>query len=289
MTIKVYADVLFFTNFMMDYILLCTTAFFAKKPYRFVRALLASVAGALFASVLFFFSLKPYFMLPLTLFVSLFMVGVAFYPKGAGQYAKLAAIFYLVSFVLGGAAFALLSFLNRNLGVNFLMRAWVIYADINVYSLLAVFAVSVVVIHASCAVIKKQRIKSRYLYTVCIEKNGVCISDVALLDTGNFLKDPISQKSVVIAQWCVVSKLFGTNDLTALVVARPTEFCYIPCRGICGTAGLFAFSPDRVTIDGSETEEDVLIGISEGAPDKDDTYHIILPNDCGATSVAERM
>ncbi len=289
MVIKVYADALFIINFIIDYILLCTTAFFAKKPQQFVRTCLASAVGALFASVVFFFPLKPYCLLPLTFLTSLFMVAIVLNGMRGKQFVKQMAIYYLVCFVLGGASFALLSLANRYQGVNFLINAGVIYADINAYTLLAAFAVSVAAIHISCGFIRKQRHKSQYLYHVEIKKNGACVTDVALFDTGNFLKDPISQKSVVIAEWRAVSKLFGTNNLSQLVLEMPSEFCYIPCHSVGGVSGLFAFTPDQVLIDGAPLYEAVLIGICEKTLDTDERFRIILPNDFHAMCKAERM
>ncbi|MBQ7006371.1 MAG: sigma-E processing peptidase SpoIIGA [Oscillospiraceae bacterium] len=279
MVIKVYADALFIINFIMDYILLCTTAFFAKKPQRVVRTCLASAVGALFASVVFFFPLKPYCLLPLTFLTSLFMVAIVLNKAGGRQFVKQMAIYYLVCFVLGGTSFAFLCLANRYQGVNFLINAGVIYADINAYTLLAVFAVSVAAIHLSCGFIRKQRIKSQYLYRVEIEKNGVCVTDVALFDTGNFLKDPISQKRVILAEWKAVSQLFNTNNLSQLVFENPAEFCYIPCRSAIGASGIFAFTPDKVRLEGALLEEAVLIGVCEKALDTDGRYRFILPND----------
>lgn len=289
MVIKVYADALFIINFMIDYILLCTTAFFAKKPQRFVRTCLASAVGALFASVVFFFPLKPYCLLPLTVLTSIFMVAIVLNKACGKQFVKQMAIYYLVCFVLGGASFALLSLANRYQGVNFLINAGVIYADINAYTLLAVFAVSVAVIHVACGFIRKQRIKSQFLYRVSIEKNGVCVTDVALFDTGNFLKDPISQKRVILAEWEAVSQLFGVKNLSQLVLEMPSEFCYIPCRSVSGVSGVFAFTPDKVLVEGALLEETVLIGICEKTLDTDGLFRIILPNDFHATCKAERM
>lgn len=283
MVIKVYADALFIINFIMDYILLCTTAFFAKKPQRFVRTCLASMVGALFASVVFFFPLKPYCLLPLTVLTSLFMVAIVLSGSRGMQFVKQMAIYYLVCFVLGGTAFAFLSLANRYQGVNFLINAGVIYADINAYTLLALFAVSVAVIHLSCGFIRKQRIKAKFLYRVEIEKNGVCVTDVALFDTGNFLKDPISQKRVILAEWQAVCQLFGTSDLSQLVLEHPTEFCYIPCRSVGGVSGVFAFTPDSVLVEGALLEDAVLIGICEKTLDTDGRYRFILPNDFHAT------
>lgn len=283
MVIKVYADALFIINFIIDYILLCTTAFFAKKPQRFVRTCLASIVGALFASVVFFFPLKPYCLLPLTFLTSLFMVAIVLSGASGKQFVKQMAIYYLVCFVLGGTSFAFLCLANRYQGVNFLINAGVIYADINAYTLLAVFAVSVAAIHVACGFIRKQRIKSRFLYRVEIEKKGVCVTDVALFDTGNFLKDPISQKSVILAEWKAVCKLFNTNNLSQLVLEMPSEFCYIPCRSVGGVSEVFAFTPDKVLVEGALLEEAVLIGICEKALDTDGRYRFILPNDFHAT------
>ncbi len=289
MTVKVYVDVLFIINFIIDYILLSITSLFVKKRPRIIRTCLASAFGAVYAAFVFFMPFGTLFIFTLSVLTSFCMVMITYGIKNAAFLLKNIAVFYLVSFVTSGAGFAVLFFGNKFGKVNFAVNAGIFYADINAYAMLAIFVVSVTVIHLSAGYIKKQHIKSQFLYNITIEKNGKSVTDTALFDTGNFLRDPISQNSVVIAEWQTVSALFSGGRLSECVAKLPEEFIYIPCHGINGNAGLFAFRPDKIISDEITLSDSVFVGITETPLDREGGYRMILPNDFQISNRTERM
>lgn len=289
MTVKVYVDVLFIINFIIDYILLSITSFFIKKKNSVFRTSLASIFGAVYASFVFFIPLGVFFIFTLSAVISFLMVIIAFGGKNAVFLLKNIAVFYLVSFVSAGAGFAVLVLGNRFGKINFAVNSGIFYADINAYTMLAVFVLSVTIIHMATGYIKKQRIKSQYLYNVTIEKNGKSVTDTALFDTGNFLREPVSQKSVIIAEWQTVSSLFQESSLHECVANAPKEFMYIPFRGIGACSGLYAFTPDKIFSDEIKVPESVFVGISEMQLDTEGGYRMILPNNSLVLDRTERM
>ncbi len=289
MTVKVYVDVLFIINFIIDYILLSITSLFVKKRPSIVKTCLASALGAVYAAFVFFIPLGTFFIFTLSALTSLFMVIITYGVRNAAFLFKNIAVFYLVSFVTSGVGFAVLFLGNRYGKINFAVNAGVFYADINAYTMLAIFVVSVTVIHLAVGYVKKQRIKAQFLYNVTIEKNGKSVTDTALFDTGNFLRDPISQNSVLVAEWQTVSVFFSDGTLSECVAKHPGEFLYIPCHGINGNAGLFAFRPDKIISDEITLSDSVFVGISETPLDKEGGYRMILPNDSTCINRTERM
>ncbi len=275
MEVKIFVDVLFIINFIIDYILLSVTSFFAKKSPSLFKMCLSSVIGALFSSAMFFVPESSLFSFFSSLTVAFLMVFFAFGTNKAFVLIKDTAIFYLVSAVVSGIGF---SFVFSGKILKSAINNGIFYADINAYTLLLVFVVSVFLIHTSTGYIKKQKIKSSYIYNVTIERNGRTICDSALFDTANFMRDPISQKSVIIAEWQSVSSLFDENAITEAIVNNPKDFLYIACNGIGGSTGMYAFSPDKVTSSEICFFEPVLVAITEIPLDKDGSYRIILPN-----------
>ena len=83
MEVKIFVDVLFIINFIIDYILLSVTSFFVKKTPNFLRMCLASAVGALYAAVAFFFSSGTLFSLCATFCVAFLMIFFAFGIKSA--------------------------------------------------------------------------------------------------------------------------------------------------------------------------------------------------------------
>lgn len=276
MTVKVYVDVLFIINFIADYILLSVTAFFIKRKVSYSRLVLSSSFGALYSVISFFMNIEPICLFLFSLTVAFIMIFLCFGIKSCVLLLKTISVFYIVSLCTAGLGFSLL-LMQKN--KNFLIGSGFFYADINAYTLLFVFIVSVMVIHISCGFIKKQRIKSSYLYTVAIEKNGKSVTATALFDTGNFLKEPFSQKSVIVAEWKTVSSLFKNSTLSECIANNPHDFLYIPCKVLGGKSGLFAFIPDKIKSEGVLLQKEVLVAVTETHLDTDETYSIILPND----------
>ena len=286
MEVKIFVDVLFIINFIIDYILLSVTSFFAKKSPSILKMCLGSSVGGLFASVCFFVPLNSFFSLLSAAAVAFLMVFISFGTKKAAALLKDTATFYLVCIAGAGIGFAAI-FSGK--APQFAVNNGIFYADIDAYTLLFVFAFSVTIIHTATGYIKKQRIKSSFLYSVTIEKNGKKSHDTALFDTGNFTRDPISQKSVIIAEWQSVSCLFDEKKITEAIVNHPKDFVYIGCTGLGETKGMYAFSPDKVTSEEIEFTEPVLVAITDMPLDKEGCFRMILPNDVKHQSSQERI
>lgn len=275
MEVKVFVDVLFMINFIIDYILLSITSFFAKKTPTVAKMILSSSVGAIFASCVFFVKMNTPFALLLSVVVAFLMVFLSFGDKKAFVLLKNTAVFCLVSAVASGVGFGLI-FSGKN--SSFAINNGIFYTDIDAYTLLFVFALSVFLIHTATGYVKKQKIKDTFLYDVVIQKNGRTICDTALFDSGNFLKDPVSQKSVIIAEWQSVSSLFDEEKITDVIVAHPQEFLYIGCSALGNSVGMYAFAPDGVMLDEKAFKEPVLVAITERPLDKDGSYRMLLPN-----------
>ena len=272
MEVKIYVDVLFIINFIIDYILLSVTSLFARKRLKILNTVLASTVGGVFSSVIFFVPVGVFFSAVFTFSAGLLMILIAFGKRSFLKILKDTAILYLVSLVTGGLAF---SFLPK---YNHIFNNGIIYADINAYSMLFVFVTSVIIIHSATGYVRRQKIKSSYIYEITVERNGRSISDFAFFDSGNFLTDPISQKGVIVAEWKSVSPLFEETKITDAIVKNPQDFVYIGCKNLGATTGLYAFSPDKVTSEEMNFCEDFLVAVTETPLDRDGSYRMLLPN-----------
>lgn len=274
MEVKIFVDVLFIINFIIDYILLSVTSFFIKKRTKILNMVLSASVGGVFSSVIFFVPLGMFFSAVFTFLASVLMMLIAF---GKNHFIKLlkdTSALYLITCVTGGLTYAFSGKTNFK-GVY---SNNILYADINAYSLLFVFLMSVIIIHCATGYIKKQKIKSSYIYEVTIEKNGKNITDFAFFDSGNFLTDPISQKSVIVAEWKSVSPLFDEPEITDAIVKNPCDFVYIGCKNLGGVTGMYAFTPDSVTSEEIKFDKEFLIAITQTPLDRDGSYRMLLPN-----------
>ncbi len=272
MEVKIFVDVLFIINFIIDYILLSVTSLFARKKLKILNTVLAATVGGIFSAVMFFVPMAQFLSAAFVFSVSLLMILIAFGKRSFLKILKDTAILYLVSLVSGGLAFAVLPKYNS------LFNNGIFYADINAYSLLFVFVMAVIIIHGATGYIRRQKIKSSYIYEITVERNGKTITDFAFFDSGNFLTDPLSQKSVIVAEWKSVAPLFEETKITDAIVKNPQDFVYIGCKNFSTTTGLYAFYPDKISSDDACFCEDFLIAVTETPLDKEGSYRMLLPN-----------
>lgn len=108
----IYVDVVFIENLLINYIILCATAIIAKNKIHFLKFLLASSFGSLYAILNYIISLSNLENFFLKLFISSFMILISFDNKKIKVFFKNLIMFYLTSFTFGGAAFMLLFFVS---------------------------------------------------------------------------------------------------------------------------------------------------------------------------------
>ena len=104
----VYVDVVLLENLCMNYIILFGTGYIIKLKIKHWRVLVSSSIGAVYAILAYMGIFPLYANIVVKIILSLCMVYIAFNPKNIKAIIKELALFYLVSFALGGCAFALL-------------------------------------------------------------------------------------------------------------------------------------------------------------------------------------
>ena len=104
----IYIDVVFIENLIMNYIILFATGIIIKIKIKHMRLILASVLGAIYSIVAYMSILEIYSSIILKIILSIIIVYIAFNPQNVKSMWKDIVIFYMTSFVFGGAAFALI-------------------------------------------------------------------------------------------------------------------------------------------------------------------------------------
>ena len=104
----IYVDVVLLENLCMNYIILFGTGYIIKLKMKHLRIFLSSVLGAIYAILAYAGILPMYANIFVKIILSLCMVYIAYNPKTIKGMLKELVVFYLVSFALGGCAFALL-------------------------------------------------------------------------------------------------------------------------------------------------------------------------------------
>lgn len=108
----IYLDVVLIENLCMNYIILFATGYILKAKLNHIRLILSAFLGGIYCILAYIQVLEIYSNVVMKIILSVIMVYIAYNPKNIKLLAKQIIIFYLMSFVFGGSAFALLYFIK---------------------------------------------------------------------------------------------------------------------------------------------------------------------------------
>lgn len=193
----IYVDVVLLENLCMNYIILFGTAYILKIKIRHMRIIISSSIGAIYA-VLAYSGVFPIYANFITkIILSVCMTYIAFNPKKFKGLVKELVVFYLVSFALGGCAFALLYLVRPQ---DIFMKDGVLIGTYPIKIALLGGVTGFIVTYVAFKVVKARVTKNEIVYKAEVEIEGKTLEINVLLDTGNMLKDPISKDAVIMIE-----------------------------------------------------------------------------------------
>lgn len=255
---ELYLDVLFFTNFIMDYVLLVLVKKMLKCSATQVRLILGAISGAGFTCIVLLLPI-PYPFLKLALFhlvVNTAMLRIGLKIRGIRCFLKAYILLYISSLLLGGVLYVW----NPKMRVGGLFFAIVILG----YGMVSKIWDFIGSVHRmrqyTCEV-------ELYLGEKVCRVRGI-------IDTGNGLTAPLTNEPVHVLDIAVAKEFLGNVNLS--------QIRYIPYRTIAKKEGvLLALHIERMRV---HHEEELwinhpLIGISEEPVSSGEEYQMILnPN-----------
>lgn len=265
---KIYADVLFFINLVSAYLLLDLTSRLTRCRPRVIRLTAASAAGAVCAVA--GFCAGEYAGASRLLSVLLPPV-IAFGIHGADTVRRV-LVFALSSALMAGL-FTVLSGKTQTI----IMRNGIMYFDVSAARFCAVFAAAYIIITLAVELIKRRKYAPRRV--ILISLNGKTVRVRALCDSGNFLKEPLTGRDVIIAEWNAVRRLFSDAEYAEWKrEPEKNKLWLIPYHSLGNTGGLiYAFQADDVKI----TEEKrsvgkIFIGVTNEKLSSKDEYGAVM-------------
>ena len=268
-----YIDIFFLVNLAIDYLLLLASASFSGLPYKRLRLAAGAAAGAVYAVVscldALSFLRRPIPILLCGLIVALLSFGFG----NPSFFLKRWGIFLAISMLFGGAMTAVTPMFTAD-GVIFAgAPIWGKAPLIVLFAALTYGAISTFFSDSGTHGIKREITK------IEIELNGKKTSFLALLDTGNTLRDPITQSKVIIAEFEAVRGLLSyqcrslidaddLSDPTEIIerlslAGAPDRLRIIPYRAVGKAGMLLAFAADAIRI-GGRSSPDKIVAISPG-------------------------
>ncbi len=289
----IYLDVVLIENLIMNYIILFATGYILKIKLHHIRLILSSLLGGIYSILAYMQILEIYSNIIMKLILSIVMVYIAYKAKNVKILTKQIIIFYLISFVFGGSAFALLYFVKpQEIFMKNGMYIGTYPLKIAVLGGIVGFTISVISFK-----LVKHRLNKKDMFcniTIFIEEKN--IRTKAMIDTGNMLKDPISRMPVIVVEKDILYEIIPNKILDNLekiiggdvpseiyekeCVEYISKFKVIPFTSLGRQNGLLlGIKANKVIIEMDENEQElknVIIGIYDRKLSKKDKYSALL-------------
>ena len=221
----IYIDVVFLENLVMNSIILIASGIILKKKLKWIRILLASSLGAIYTIIGYISVLEIYSNLVLKVILSILIIYIAFNPQTVKQLWKDVLIFYLTSFVFGGVAFALIYVVKPQ---DILMKNGLFLGTYPLKTVLLAAIVAFIIIIAAFAIVKTKFSKKDMFCDVEVELNNKKIKTRAMIDTGNLLKEPITNTPVIVLEHTLLYECVPKEILDNLESILGGELVKIP-------------------------------------------------------------
>ena len=181
----------------MNSIILYATAIMLKIKPSIIRILISGAIGSLYAMIIYVTQFKIYESIITKIILSVIMVYIAFNPQNIKKLCKQILIFYLTSFIFGGVALYLIYFIKPQ---NVLIKNGLFAGKYVLKLILFGAIVAFVIIKLSIKIIKT-KIQPKDMYCkVKLKINGKEIQTTAMIDTGNLVREPITNIPVIIVE-----------------------------------------------------------------------------------------
>lgn len=288
----IYIDIVLIENLIMNYIILFTTAVVLKIKVNHIRFILASLLGAGYSIIAYMGIIKVYSSIILKIILSVLIIYIAFNPQNIKKMCKDLLLFYLVSFVFGGAAFALIYIIKPQ---NILMKNGLFLGTYPLKTVMLGAVVAFCIIIGAFAIIKNKISKKDMFCEIEILINQKKIKTKAMIDTGNMLKEPITNVPVIVVEHILLYSCMPKEILNNLKEIMGGDFKNIPCdiqEKYISKLKLIPFSslgkqngmligikPEYVKVITDEQEKinkNVIIGIYEKSLTKKGEYQALI-------------
>lgn len=283
----IYLDIVFFENFILNYIIILSTAIISKSKIKLTSKMLSSTIGGIFSILNYLMNINSLENMILKIIISILMMLIAFNEYKIKKLIKQLLFFYLVSFTFGGIAFMLLFFIKPQ---NIIMKSNHLVGTYPIKITILAGILGFVVIFLIEKIIKDRLNKKSMICDLEIFYDGKIRKIKTMIDTGNLLKEPISKNDVIIVEKesleGIVSKDILENIkyiLKGKWIQEKNIYSYkiklIPFSSLGNDNGLLlGFKPDYVKIysDDEITRNDVLIGIYDGKLSKANQYNSLI-------------
>ena len=211
----VYLDVVFLENVIINYIILYATSIISKINIKQIKLIFGSLIGAIYSIIYYILNLKIYTNFIIKIILSIVIIYISFNPKSIKVLLKQTVLFYLVSFAFGGAAISIIYMVNSQ---DITIKNGVLVGKYTIKTILIgiIIAYFTVIIAEKIISSKIKLNKKDMICNISVEIEGKKIETKAMYDTGNFLKEPISNLPVIVIEYTLLYDIIPSQILNNL-------------------------------------------------------------------------
>lgn len=193
----IYIDIILMENLIMNFIILYATGLVLKRKIKNIRLILASLLGAVYSLLAYISTFEIYTNMILKIILSILIVYIAFNAQNVKQIGKDLLLFYLISFVFGGAAFALIYIIKPQ---DILMRNGLFLGTYPLKTVMLGAIIAFIIVITAFKIVKSKFSAKDMYCKIKIKLNEKQIETNAMIDTGNLLKEPITNTPVIVVE-----------------------------------------------------------------------------------------
>lgn len=288
---KIYADVIFLLNFIMNSLVLLVTAYISGVGWKLWRVFLAAAIGAFYVLGEWLPFLSVLYYLPSKILSLSALIYIAFgYPSGKA-FLVLTGSFLISSFLLGGAVLGWIGLTNND---GLLWGSNPSPIHVLWTHLLGGVCMGLVLLALVFRQLFSRLQQRRSLYQVTIKYAAGSVSLAALLDTGNSLYGSTGNP-VVLVEYTALKNLLPDLAVQYLESCSPAEWLtnlsqcedsewikriqVIPYKAVGITGMLLGFRPDKLVVFYNNryfATDQVVIGIYTGVLSEAGLYTALL-------------
>lgn len=287
--VYIVLEYLLLENFIINYLILSLNKILLRIEVKGIRLITGGGLASLFS--LIFFYPKLHFLTTSwgKLIISIIIIRISYGFINYKIFIKALMGFYIISFIIAGASMGL--YLSKIDLFSMINKNFTLLGGFPIKYLIMGIGLSYIIIKSVFKYHNYKSTKDNYIVDTTIFYKNQSISFKALLDTGNSLKDPITNKKVIVVEYNVLRGILP-EKVGALVEANNSEdyefvertltqiemeirLMMIPFRSVGKSGIIFAFKPDNIVLEYEKQryeKKDLLVGLYSGCLTKEMGY-----------------
>ncbi|HKM21032.1 MAG TPA: sigma-E processing peptidase SpoIIGA [Lachnospiraceae bacterium] len=263
---EIYIDMVFLLNLWLEFMILRLTARILNYKTSTIKMFLGSILASIGTCIVYIMPQLHYLIrfLFLNVLVNVAVLWIVFRIKTFRRLIRMYAVLYMVSFLLGG-------FVEWICQTPFFIGE----RQMNLLQVLVISDVAYLILSVGYNLYRKLTGEQQCRYQATIYYGTKQVSVIGLLDTGNSLLEPISQKPVSILDKEQAQQLCYEE--------APQNFRIIPFSSLGKQRGMLrGFEAERMCLTNDTKTVEInkpIIGVNEGRPLRMSRCHLILHPD----------